>query len=337
MNELKNFYKDKTILVTGGVGSIGSEIVKKVLEFEPKSVRVLDINETGLFDLEHELNNKKVRSFIGDVRDKNRLKRAIEGVDIVFHAAALKHVPLCEYNPFEAVKTNVIGTQNLIDVAIDEEVEKFITISTDKAVNPINVMGATKLLTERLTISANYYKGNRKTVFSCVRFGNVMGSRGSVIPLFINQIKEKKRVTLTNPNMTRFVMSISHAVKLVLRSCKMATGGEIFVLKMPVVRIGDLTKALINEIAPKFGYTPEEIKTDTIGKRIGEKDHEELLTEDEAKNAYENDTMFVILSSGHENIFPLKGFKKSKVKKYSSDSSANLTQDEIREMLKEIM
>ena len=211
MKEMKDFYEGKVILITGGVGSIGSEIVRKILEYEPRAVRVLDNNETGLFDLEQELQSEKIRIFVGDVRDKERLKRAIEDVDLVFHAAALKHVPLCEYNPFEAVKTNVIGTQNLIDVAIDEEVEKIITISTDKAVNPINVMGATKLLAERLTISANFYKGDRETAFSCVRFGNVLYSRGSVLPLFEEQIK-KGFITLTDSNMTRFIMNTSQAV-----------------------------------------------------------------------------------------------------------------------------
>ena len=181
-NELKKFYENKVILVTGGVGSIGKEIVKTLLNFNPKAIRVLDINETALFELENELNSNKIRCFIGDVRDKDRLKRAIEGVDIVFHAAALKHVPLCEFNPFEAVKTNVIGTQNLVEVAMDEKVEKFITISTDKAVNPVNVMGTTKLLAERLTISANLYKGDRKTALSDLRFGNVLKSRGTILP-----------------------------------------------------------------------------------------------------------------------------------------------------------
>ena len=162
-----------------------------------------------------ELQSEKIRTFVGDVRDKERLKRAVEGVDIVFHAAALKHVPLCEYNPFEAVKTNVIGTQNLIDIALYEEVEKVILISTDKVVNPMNVVGATKLLAERLTISANHYKGKRKIVFSCVRFGNVLDSRGSIVPIFKKQIEKGGLVTVTDPEMTRFVMSIPKAVELI--------------------------------------------------------------------------------------------------------------------------
>jgi len=173
-----------------------------------------------------------LRFLVGDVRDKERLQHAVENIDFAFHAAALKHVPLCEYNPFEAVKTNVLGTQNVIEVAMEGEVEKLITISTDKAVNPVNVMGATKLLAERLTISANYYKGLRKTAFSCVRFGNVLDSRGSVIPSFREQIRKGGPVTLTEPNMTRFVMSIPRAVDLVLKAAEIARGGEIFIFKM---------------------------------------------------------------------------------------------------------
>ena len=180
--DLKSYYHGKTVLITGGVGSIGSYLVREILKFDPKSVRVLDNNESGLFDLEQELDPRKLRSFVGDIRDKDRLTMAMEDVDIVFHAAALKHVPLCEFNPFDAVKTNVVGTQNVLDAAFAQGVQKVITISTDKAVNPSNVMGATKLLAERLTISANSYRGHKKTVFSCVRFGNVLHSRGSVVP-----------------------------------------------------------------------------------------------------------------------------------------------------------
>ena len=251
---MNKFYKNKIILVTGGCGSIGREIVKKLIEYEPKSVRILDNNETGLFDLQKELNTRKIRPLVGDVRDSKRLKKAVEGVDIVFHAAALKHVPLCEYNPFEAVKTNIIGTENLIDACLEEEVEKVIFISTDKAVNPTNVMGATKLLAERFTVSSNYFKGLKKTALSCVRFGNVLNSRGSVIPLFEKQIKNGGPVTVTNPEMTRFIMDIPHAVELVLRTAEIAKGGEIFILKMPAIKIGDLAEASIEYYAPKYGY-----------------------------------------------------------------------------------
>jgi FlaA1/EpsC-like NDP-sugar epimerase len=340
MQDLKSFYDDKTILVTGGVGSIGSEIVRIILKYNPKVVRVLDSNETGLFDLEQELQSEKIRAFIGDIKDKERLRRAIEDVDIVFHAAALKHVPLCEYNPFEAVKTNTIGTQNLIDVAIDEEVEKFITISTDKAVNPVNVMGATKLLAERLTVSANFYKGKRKTAFSCVRFGNVLDTRGSVIPLFRKQIKNGGPITITDPDMTRFMMSIPKAVGLVLKTAEMAEGGEIFVLKMPVLRLGDLAEAMIQELAPEYGYAHNEIGIKNIGKRAGEKLYEELMTEDEAENAYEDEEMFVVLSQTADIVDELSYklsdiFKKTEKREYYSKSKGVklLTRKELKRLL----
>jgi len=331
--ELKDFYKDKTILVTGGAGSIGSEIVRKVLEYKPKVARALDNNETGLFELQQELQAENLRIFIGDVRDKKRCKRAVEDVDIIFHAAALKHVPLCEYNPFEAVKTNVIGTQNSIETAMDEEVEKVITISTDKVANPVNVLGATKLLAERLTTSANFYKGKRKTIFSCVRFGNVLGSRGSVVPIFRKQIESGGPVTVTSPNMTRFVMSISEAVTLILRAAKMAQGGEVFILKMPAIKIIDLAEIMIQELAPKNGYNPKEIELKITGNRAGEKLYEELLTEDEAMTTYEKNGILVMTSrletqeNGH-----LKR-EQNELKKYTSNNTRLLTKAEIKKLL----
>ena len=341
MEELKNFYEDKTILVTGGVGSIGSEIVKKIMECDPKVVRVLDINETGLFDLEEGLRSEKIRLFVGDVKDKERARRAVEGVNIIFHAAALKHVPLCEYNPFEAVKTNVIGTQNLIDVAMGEEVEKFVTISTDKAVNPINVMGATKLLSEKLTISANLYRGKRKTAFSCVRFGNVLDTRGSVIPLFKKQIKEGGPLTVTDPNMTRFMMSIPNAVELVLKAAGMAEGGEIFILKMPAIRIGDLAEVIIEESAQNHRTTSDKIEIDVIGSRVGEKLYEELMTEEEAVNAYEDEEMFVVLPQTFDVTGELPynlpdNFKKAQEREFSSERVKLLTREEIKHLLREV-
>ena len=339
MKELKNFYEDKTILITGGVGSIGNEIVRSILEYNPEAVRVLDNNETGLFDLEEDMQSEKIRLFVGDVKDKERLIRAVEGVDIVFHAAALKHVPLCEYNPFEAVKTNVYGTQNLIDVAIDEEVEKFITISTDKAANPINVMGATKLLAEKLTISANFYRGKRKTALSCVRFGNVLDTRGSVIPLFRKQIQNGGPLTVTDLNMTRFMMSIPKAVKLVLKSAEMAKGGEIFIFKMPALRIGDLAEAMIQESAPEYGYTHDEIEIKNIGKRPGEKLYEELMIEEEAENAYEDEEMFIVLPqtfgiTGKLSYNLSDNFKKSEKREYSSKNTKLLTVEEVQAIIK---
>ncbi len=316
--------------MTGGTGSIGSEVVRKVLQQKPTVVRVFDNDETALFNLNQELkSHPNVRFLVGDVRDKERLQRAAESIDFVFHAAAFKHVPLCEYNPFEAVKTNVLGTQNVIEVAMDEEVEKMITISTDKAVNPVNVMGASKMLAERLTISANYYKGLRRTAFSCIRFGNVLHSRGSVIPLFLEQIKSGGPVTITDPNMTRFVMSISRAVDLVLKAAQMARGGEIFILKMSALRIGDLADAMVEELAPYYGYDPKGIRTEVSGKRAGEKIYEELLTEDEAVNVSETEDMLLVTPAKNKE----RGSQATR--EYRSDRDAVvLTREEIREMLK---
>lgn len=329
---MANIFQDKNILVTGGTGSIGSEIVRKVLQYEPRVVRILSNDENGLFNLEQGLQNySNIRFLVGDVKDKERLRRAVEGIDFIFHAAALKHVPLCEYNPFEAVKTNVLGTQNIIEVAMEEEVEKLIVISTDKAVNPINVMGATKLLAERLTVSANYYKGWRKTVFSCVRFGNVLDSRGSVVPLFKEQIKAGGPVIITDPDMTRFVMSISKAVDLVLKAAEIARGGEIFIFKMPALRIGDLAEVMVEELAPRRGYGSETIKVEISGKRAGEKIYEELLTEDEAMNASETKDMFIITQAAEK-----QESQKISAREYRSDKGAILlTKEEIKEMLRE--
>jgi FlaA1/EpsC-like NDP-sugar epimerase len=332
-DNLEKTFKNKKILVTGGTGSIGSELVRKLLEFNPKVIRVLSNDENVQFDLEQELKEYgNLRFLIGDVRDKERLKMATEEVDIVFHAAALKHVPLCEYNPFEAIKTNVIGTQNLLEVAMDKEVEKVITISTDKAVNPVNVMGATKLLAERLTIAANYYRGLRRTVFSCVRFGNVLGSRGSVLQVFEKQIKNGGPLTVTSPNMMRFVMNIQKAVELVLKTAEMTKGEEIFIFKMPALRVGTLAEVMIEKLAPKYGYVPKSIEIKIIGKRKGEKLYEELMTEDEATNAYETEDMLVVLPHP-----PKKGVKKISVKRLTSKDSKTLTKKEIDRLLESIL
>jgi len=320
-----DYYQGKRILVTGSAGSIGSQIVSRLLELEPGVVRILDNNETGLFELEQRFGSDVIRPLVGDVRDVKRLRRAVEGVDIVFHAAALKHVPLCEYNPFEAVKTNVNGTQNLIDASLDEEVEKFILISTDKAVNPVNVMGATKLLAERLTTSANLYKGDRRTVFSVVRFGNVLNSRGSILQVLREQIKNGGPVTLTDEGMTRFVMSIENAVNLVLRAACLAEGGEVFILKMPSLRIPDLIDVVVEELAPRYGYRPDEIEVRVIDKRCGEKLFEELMTLEEAERALETDEMYIIRSGGcgdpdiNYNSMTTRQIKKDDIKRILSE------------------
>jgi UDP-N-acetylglucosamine 4,6-dehydratase len=335
-----SLYYNKKILITGGTGSLGKELVRHLLKNEqPKTVRVFDVDETEQFEFQQELKGYEdtARFLLGDVRDKERLNRAAEDIDIIFHTAALKHVMACEYNPFEAVKTNILGMQNVIDVAIDNNIGRIIFTSSDKAVNPSNTMGATKLLAEKLMTAANYYKGSRYCVFSSVRFGNVMGSRGSVIPLFIQQIKSGGPVTITDPTMTRFMMSMSQAVELVLGSVKMAQGGEVFIFKMPTIKISDLAEILIEELAPRYGHRPEGIDIEVIGIKPGEKMYEELMTDDEASRSLERDEMFIILpeikdelSNFDESIYEAINIKS---KDYVSKDVVPLTKDEIKEIL----
>lgn len=312
--------------MTGSAGSIGSQIVSHLFEMEPEVIRIFDNNETGLFELEQKFGSDMIRPLVGDVRDIERLKRAVEDVDIVFHAAALKHVPLCEYNPFEAVKTNVYGTQNVIEACLDEEVEKFILISTDKAVNPVNVMGATKLLAERLTTSANLYKGGRRTAFSVVRFGNVLNSRGSILHVLREQIKNGGPVTLTDEEMTRFIMSIDSAVELVLTAAYHAAGGEVFILKMPSVRIPDLVDVVVEELAPRYGYRPEDIEVEITERRRGEKLFEELMTPEEELKSRETEDMYIIND----------GFSNPNSIDYNSKNSEKLEKEDIKRILREI-
>jgi len=288
------FYTGKKILITGGTGTIGRALTRRLLTENPAVIRILSRDEHKQFEMQQELQNyDNIRYLIGDVRDADRVLRAMEDIDYVFHLAAMKHVPFCEYNPFEAVKTNVIGTQNVIHAAIASNVKRVLFTSTDKAISPTNTYGATKLTAERLISAAEYHKGPRKTVFCSVRFGNVMGSRGSVIPLFVRQILEERRVTVTHPDMLRYMMTPSQAVGLILRANEMAYGGEVFVLKMPVVRLGDLAEIVIEETKRQFGIS-EAIRTDIIGLRPGEKMVEELMTADEAEAAMETRDMYIL-------------------------------------------
>lgn len=309
-----SFFQDKTILVTGGTGSIGSEVVRQLLPLQPKTVRILSRDEHKQYLLERELGFRErfdVRYLLGDVRDYPRLFRALEGVDYVFHCAAYKHVPFCEYNSFEAVKTNVIGTQNLIDAAITQGVSRVLLVSTDKAASPSNVMGATKLLAEKMMTSAMYFAGSKPIRFSSVRFGNVIASRGSVLPLFCQQIQDGGPVTVTNPQMIRFFMSIPQAVALTFRAMEQMEGGELFILKMPVLRLGDLVDVLIEEVAPRFGRDPASIKQQVTGIRPGEKMEEILMTAEEARSASEEADMFIVhpqilVRDGREHFVPKK-------------------------------
>lgn len=337
--KLQNIFKNKKILVTGGTGCIGSEIVRSLLKYNPNVIRIFSNDEDSTFRIMQELGERNnVRFLVGDIRDKERLTLAMEDIDIVYHAAALKHVPLCEYNPFEAIKTNVMGTQNVIEAALNNGVDRVINISTDKAVNPINTMGATKLLAEKLMIDANDIKGLKKTIFSNVRFGNVLFSRGSVIPLFEEQIKQKKPITITDPDMTRFVMSISSTIDLVFKATAMAKGGEIFILKMPVIKIGDLADVIIEKYSKEYSYKKDDIKRKIIGPRAGEKIFEELMTELEAKMAFETEDMLIIPPQlAIPNIvFEVSDYKNasySKLKRYVSKDVKPLSKEELKNLL----
>jgi UDP-N-acetylglucosamine 4,6-dehydratase len=278
-------WSEKIILLTGGTGSFGQKFVEVMLkEYNPKTIRIFSRDELKQWEMAQKFNHgERLRFFIGDIRDKERLERAMDGVDIVVHAAALKQVPLCEYNPFEAVKTNILGAQNVIEAALDHNVERVMAISTDKAVNPVNLYGATKMCMEKLFIAANSYVGpKRQTKMSCVRYGNVVGSRGSVIPLFKKQ-RQTGRITITDPRMTRFWITLEQGVRFVINCIEKMHGGEIFVPKIPSMRIMDLAKAIAPECEIEF-----------IGIRPGEKIHECLLTEDEARHSIEFEDFFVI-------------------------------------------
>jgi UDP-N-acetylglucosamine 4,6-dehydratase len=292
MDAINNQIKDKAILITGGTGSFGNAFLSKVLaRYEPRKLIVFSRDELKQFDMRQRFNEElypSLRYFIGDVRDRDRLYRAMDGVDIVIHAAALKQVPTAEYNPIEVIRTNVLGGANIIDAAIDRNVQKVIALSTDKAANPINLYGATKLCSDKLFVSANGYSGHHGTKFSVVRYGNVMGSRGSVIPFFL-QMRANGVLPITHPKMTRFWITLEQAVEFVLKCLTRMHGGEIFVPKIPSMKIVDLAKA----IAP-------ECRIDVIGIRPGEKLHETMVPEDDAHNTFEYDDHFVIRSLSSE-------------------------------------
>jgi UDP-N-acetylglucosamine 4,6-dehydratase len=274
---------DAVILVTGGTGSFGKKFTEIVLqEFSPRKIIVFSRDELKQHEMAQQYGDTSMRYFLGDVRDLDRLKRAFRGVDIVVHAAALKQVPACEYNPFEAVKTNIVGAQNVIDAAIDCGVKKVLAISTDKAVNPVNLYGATKLCAEKLFVQGNSYSGGNGTKLSCARYGNVIGSRGSVIPMFVQQ-RELGKITITDGRMTRFWITLEKGVRLVLKGLDQMHGGEIFVPKIPSMRLIDLAESIA-----------EGCEVEIIGIRPGEKLHEVLISRDEARSTVEFDDMFII-------------------------------------------
>ena len=277
-------WKNKTLLITGGTGSFGKKFTRIALqEKKPKKIIIFSRDELKQHEMQvHGYDDPSLRYFIGDVRDRERLTRAMHSVDIVVHAAALKQVPACEYNPMEAIKTNIMGTANVVEAALDAGVKKVMTISTDKAVNPVNLYGATKLAAEKLTVQSNNYAAGTATRYSCVRYGNVVGSRGSVVPLFLKQ-RSSGTVTITDERMTRFWLSLEQGVRFVMDCIEQMEGGEVFVPKIPSTRIVDLANAIVPDA-----------KINIIGIRPGEKVHEVLISEDEARNTVERESMFIV-------------------------------------------
>jgi FlaA1/EpsC-like NDP-sugar epimerase len=301
---------------------------------------VFDNNEPSLSQLAADVDDDRLRYLAGDIRDKDRLERAMEGVDIVVHTAAMKHVDICEYNPFEAVQTNAVGLQNVVDTAIDADVDRVVFTSSDKAVNPANTMGTTKLLGEKLVTTGNKHAGDRDIRFASVRFGNVINSSQSVIPLFKDQIREGGPVTLTDPRMTRFFLTYDDVADLVTSAVEETEGGEIFVYKMPAVMIEDLAQALIEVLAPEYGYKPKEIEIDVIGRRLGETFHEEIMTERETLRAVENETLYAVLpetaeGKGYLTHDGLDGFSEGDDVTRSTAQAETLSPSEIKSLLME--
>ncbi|MCA0754938.1 SDR family NAD(P)-dependent oxidoreductase [Paenibacillus sp. N4] len=328
--QISDFFKNKKILVTGGTGSIGERIVSTLLAYEPETIVVFNRDDTKQYLMKQKYaNEKRLRFILGDVRDYPSVDFAVRGMDYVFHAAALKQVPVCEENPFEAMKTNNFGSENVIRASILNKVKKVINISTDKAVNPSNTMGATKLITEKLFKQANYMAGNTETKFCSVRFGNVIGSRGSVFPVLMNQALTGKPLTITDPDMTRFFMSIQEAANLTIKAACYSEGGETFILKMESLRLADLSEA-VREYSLNNGLPAPAVQV--IGIRPGEKLHEELLSEDELPNLVEDDELYVVLPASRRGNAYLH-FQPSVITFYRSDKAPMVTTQQLSAIL----
>ena len=316
---IKNAYKNKNILVTGGTGSIGSALVKQLISCKPKSIKVLTNDENSIFDSGKIIGeNKLIKYILGDIRDKDRCQLSLRNVDIVFHAAAMKHIDICEENPFDAIKTNVIGTSNLLEASILEGISKFVFISTDKATNPTTTLGASKLLAERLTLDAGTYSGNQKMIFSIARFGNVIGSRGSVFQIFRQQLKKNLPLTVTDSRMTRFIMSISDAASMILKIGHIAKDSETFILKMTAVKIEDLAKTMIQVYKEK--NKPTKDPTIEISKVRGyERFHEFLVTSDEIPFCHDIGDMYKITKKQVKHDISLKDINSSMATRISKN------------------
>jgi len=337
---MKSFFKNKSVLVTGACGTVGLELIRQLLvSFKVGELIGIDNNESELFFLEDKFADfNNVSFFLADVRDRDKISRKMKHMDIVFHTAAFKHVILCERSPFEAVQTNILGIQNIINGAIENNVERVIFTSSDKAVNPTNVMGTTKLMGERLMTAANSNSREGGPIFTSTRFGNVLGSRGSVIPIFREQIRRGGPVTLTDPDMTRFIMSLEAAIQLVIESAWSAVGGEVFITKMPTIRIEDLAEVMIGELAPGYGLSVEGVEITNIGNKPGEKMYEELMNEEEIRRAWELKKYFVVLPA-YGSIYRKIDYSysnvisKTVVKPYNSANHSPLSQSELAEFL----
>ena len=327
--DLSREFKGKNILITGGTGSIGMGLAKQLLRYNPKEIRIFSNDENSIFEAKENLGVNHIYKFmVGDVRDKDRLNLAIRNVDIVFHTAAMKHIAICEDNPFDAVKTNVVGTSNILEASIIEEVEKFVFISTDKATNPTSTLGGSKLLAERLTLDAGTYAGKGKTKFAIVRFGNVLGSRGSVFQIFQNQIKMKKPLTVTDKRMTRFIMSISEAASMILKVTKILKDGEIYILKMPSIRIEDLAKGMLHVYGSRF---PDYRNTSSlkITKPRGERFHELLITNEEMPFCHDIGDMYKISKTENK--------KRLLRKEFSSETASRISQSKLHKTINELI
>jgi len=334
------FWKDKHVMVVGACGTVGYELVKQLSSMDCARIVGIDNNETELFFIGQEYeNHSDIEFFLCDLRDKNALSRAFRGIDIVLHAAALKHVVLCERSPRDAVATNIDGMMNVIDAAELNNIKQLIFTSSDKAVNPTNVMGTTKLMGERLITAANAHRRNaHDTIYASTRFGNILGSRGSVIPIFKQQIRKGGPLTITDNNMTRFIMTLKDAISLVLESAFIAQGGEVFVTKMPVIRITDLASIMIELLASQYGYEPKDIKIEVIGSKPGEKMYEELLSDEEVRRTIELKHFFTVLPAFkgvYQNIhYDFENVVQDSVDRpYNSAIESALTRDELKNYL----
>jgi len=324
-------FDGKKVLITGGTGSLGIALTKKILETEVDTIRIFSRNESKQIEMQSQVNDSRLRFLIGDIRDKERLSKALEDIDIVIHAAALKHVPIVEYNPFEAIKTNVLGSQNVIECCLEEDVEIAICVGTDKSVSPLNTYGATKHLMEDLFITASNYTNpdRHKTKFIAVRYGNVLASSNSVVPKFIEQIKNKKEITVTDLSMTRFNITMNQAIKLIFDSIKLGNGGEIFVPKLKSYRLETLKDSL-------FDVLKTSVNMKKILVRPGEKFHESLISEEELRNTYEIDDYYIIVDKQmNQETFSKWDYLKETTltEQYSSDKVELLKKDELINIL----